>query len=101
MPRELSPMGSYNIIVEASADFTNNDWPYFTLEVDGVAVGGPTQVNSTSPNPVGFSVNLTDDVAHTIEIVSAVPNSPTQLLTVKSIIVQAQTISAQSPLETY
>ena len=94
-------MGAYNIVVDASAKFTGADWPYYTFYVDGVARSVPTPVNTTSVNPVAFSLDLADGVAHSIQIVSKAPSGPAQLLTIRDIRVQGQTIGISSPFETY
>jgi hypothetical protein len=94
-------MGAYSVVLDVSAQFAGTNWPYFTLDVDGQPMTGPIPVNTSLPEQIGFSFNLTDAVAHTIQIVTAVPNSPGQTLDVQDIRLQGQTISAQSPLETY
>ncbi len=92
---------AYSVVVDVSAQFAGADWPYFQLAVDGVAVSGLVPVNVTAPEQIGFSLNLTDGVAHSIQVVTAAPDSPAQVLAVQDIRFQGQTISATSPLESY
>ncbi len=92
---------AYSVVVDVSAKFTGADWPYFQLAVDGVAVSGLIPVNVTASEQIGFSLNLTDGVAHSIQVVTAAPDSPAQVLAVQDIRFQGQTISAASPLESY
>ena len=95
------PSTSYSVVVDISAQFANNDVPSFTLDVDGVAESVPIRVNTSSAEPVAFSFNLASGVAHSIQIVSAAPDSPAQLLSVQDIRFEGTTIAASSPLERY
>lgn len=92
---------SYNLVVDVSAKFAGGDVPSFTLDVDGVAESVPLRVNTSSAEPIAFSLNLTNGVAHSIQIVGAAPDSPAQLLTVQDIRLQNTTITATSALESY
>jgi hypothetical protein len=65
---------AYSVVIDVSATFTGADWPYFTLEVDGTAVSASVPVNTTNSEPTAFSLNLTNGVAHTIQI-SAQPGT--------------------------
>jgi parallel beta-helix repeat protein len=94
-------MGAYSIVVDISAQFSGADWPYFALYVDGIAVSGAVPVNTSTPQSIGFSANLADGVAHSIQIVSQTPANSSRFLVVRDIKLQGQTISAQDPLETY
>lgn len=92
---------SYSVVVDVSAQFAGNDVPSFTLDVDGVAESVPIRVNTSSAEPIAFSFNLASGVAHSIQIVSAAPDSPAQLLNVQDIRFEGTTIAASSPLERY
>jgi hypothetical protein len=94
-------MGLYTVVVDAYARFLGADWPYFTLYADGQAVSGSVPVNTSNPEQIAFALNLTDGVAHSIQIVAPTPDSSAQTLTVQDILLSNQTISAQSALETY
>ena len=94
-------MGSYSIVVDASAEFAGADWPFFTLYADGQAVSGAVPVNTSSTQQIAFAVNLADGVAHSIQIATHAPASATRVLTIQDIRLQGQTIASQSSLESY
>ena len=92
---------AYSLVLDISAVFSSASWPYFTLDVDGVAVSGQIPVNVQSTEPLGFSLDLVAGVAHSIQIVSTTPSNATTHLIVQDIKLEGQTISAQSPVESY